>query len=145
MMYTSNDKLPINKRNQRSIFLAGSMDHKQEGSWRDTISAEFGAYSIFDPTNNNHDHLNTKEMKRHINWELDALQLSDMILLNFLPNAQSPISLVELGMYIRSNKLIVICPQEFYKSNYVHTLCKKYNTPIFNNITEAKTLLINSL
>jgi len=144
-MYTSNDILPINKRNQRSIFLAGSMDHKQEGSWRDEISAEFGMYSIFDPTNNNHDHLNTKEMKRHINWELNALQLSDIILLNFLPDALSPISLVELGMYVRSNKLIVICPQEFYKSNYVHTLCEKYNTPIFNNITEAKTLLKNSI
>ncbi|WP_405414549.1 nucleoside 2-deoxyribosyltransferase domain-containing protein [Maribacter sp. Asnod1-A12] len=145
MMYTSNDILPINKRNQRSIFLAGSMDHKQEVSWRDEISAEFGTYSIFDPTNNNHDHLNVKEMKRHINWELNALQLSDMILLNFLPNALSPISLIELGLYVNSEKLIVICPKEFYKSNYVHTLCDKYNTPIFNNITEAKTLLKNSI
>ena len=145
MIYTSNDILPINKRNQRSIFLAGSMDHKQEGSWRDEISAEFGTYPIFDPTNTKHDQLNPEEMKRHIDWELDALQLSDMILLNFLPNALSPISLVELGLYVNSKKLIVICPKEFYKSSYVHTLCEKYNTPIFNNIKEAKTLLKNSL
>ncbi|TDS15165.1 nucleoside 2-deoxyribosyltransferase-like protein [Maribacter caenipelagi] len=144
-MYTPNDILPINKRNQRSIFLAGSMDPKQEGSWRTKAIAEFRAMDIFDPTNMNHDNLNSEQMKHHVTWELDALELSDIILLNFLPNAQSPISLVELGMYVTSNKLIVICPKEFYKSGYIHTLCEKYNTPIFNNITEAKTLLINSL
>ncbi|MEP2240010.1 MAG: nucleoside 2-deoxyribosyltransferase domain-containing protein [Maribacter sp.] len=145
MIYTSNDILPINNSNQRSIFLAGSMDHKQEGSWRTKVIAEFGAHDIFDPTHVHHNNLNDEQMKRHVQWELDALQLADMILLNFLPIALSPISLVELGMYVRSNKLIVICPKAFYKSNYVNTLCKKYNTPIFNNITEAKTLLKNSI
>ncbi len=144
-MYTSNDILPINKKNQRSIFLAGSMDHKQEGSWREEIIAEFGTNDIFDPTNTHHDELNTEQMKHHIVWELGALQQSDLILLNFLKESKSPISLVELGMYVTSNKLIFICPKEFYKSDYVHTLCNKYNTPIFNTLNEAKTLLKNSI
>ena len=76
-------------------------------------------------------------MIAHIEWELEALSMSDKIILNFLPNALSPISLVELGLYVASKKLLVICPKEFYKSRYVYTLCKKHNTPIFLNLEEA--------
>lgn len=76
-------------------------------------------------------------MKLHIQWELDTLSKADIILLNFLSDSKSPISLVELGLYVASNKLIIICPKEFYKSKYVYTLCEKYNTPIFDNINKA--------
>jgi len=144
MLFTSKNTLPINKDNLRSIFLAGSMDHRQEHSWRDEIIGEFGSHHIFDPTHAQHDDLSNAELKHHIMWELEAMQQSDFILLNFLKDSKSPISLVELGLYAQSGKLIVVCPQEFYKHNYVHILCEKYSTPIFNTLKEAKTLLKNS-
>ena len=100
-----------------------------------------GDDKFLDPTNRNYENLNSLDVKLHIQWELDALEMSDKILLNLLPDALSPISLVELGLYVSSNKLIVVCPKEFYKSSYVHTLCEKYNTPIFNKINTALTQL----
>jgi hypothetical protein len=72
-----------------------------------------------------------------ISGELEALELADMIILNFLPEAKSPISLVELGLYMKSSKLIVVCPKEFYQYRYVSTICDKYNTPIYHNLKEV--------
>ena len=136
MVYTSKEELSKEKGNY--IFLAGSIDNRYFGNWRKKVIEEIGDNNIIlDPTNTNHDKLSDEEMKLHIQWELDALNMADIILLNFLPNATSPISLVELGMYITSGKLIVICPKEFYKNNYVTTLCKKYNVPIFLSMEKA--------
>ncbi len=138
MVFTSEQQLPKKKSQYTYTFLAGSMDYKLTAQWREEVMHVLGKDThFFDPTNKKHDTLTKKEMKNHIQWELDALLLSDSILLNFLPYALSPISLVELGLYVDSGKLIVICPKEFYKSEYVYTLCENYNTPIFENLTQA--------
>jgi len=114
------------------------MNTSADNDWRqDVVNQLDSVYHFYDPTNNNHDKLNDSQMKEHITWELDALKMADKIILNFLPNAQSPISLVELGLYMSTNKLIVICPKEFYQSRYVNVLCKQYNTPFFYNMSDA--------
>lgn len=142
MVFTSNDRLPTKENGKSYIFLAGSIENKLSGNWRKYVVDKLDNKNIFfDPTNKKHDHLNVKEMRVHIEWELDSLSMSDKIILNFLPNALSPISLVELGLYVASKKLLVICPKEFYKSRYVYTLCEKYNTPIFFNLKEGIKIL----
>lgn len=136
MVYTSDKQLPKEKGNY--IFLAGSIDNRYFGNWRKKVIEKIGDTNIIlDPTNKNHDKLSDEEMKLHIQWELDALVKADRILLKFLSDSKSPISLLELGLYVASNKLIVVCPKEFYQSRYVYTLCEKYNTPIFDNINNA--------
>lgn len=147
MIHTSNKSLHLKEKGAKYIFLAGSMDTSVKNNWRDDVVHVLGeVYNFYDPTNNNHDMLNDIEMREHIKWELDALNMSDKILLNFLPDAQSPISLVELGLYVSSNKLIVICPKEFHQSRYVRVLCKQYNTPLFNKMDDAlRTLGNNSI
>lgn len=139
MIFTSNNELPIKEK--QCIFLAGSMDFNRPDNWRKQTIHKLSNYNFFDPTNKNHDSLNEIQMKKHIEWELDALLMADKIILNFLPNSLSPISLVELGLYMSSQKLTVICPKEFYKSKYVYTLCEKYNTPVFLKIEEALNTL----
>ena len=142
MVYTSNNKLPLNVQGNQSLFLAGSMAINVINNWRqDVVNQLDDGYHLFDPTNNNHDKLNDIQMTKHIKWELDALKMADKIILNFLPYAKSPISLVELGMYVSTNKLIVICPKEFYQSRYVHVLCEQYDTPLFQNINDALSIL----
>jgi len=138
MIITSEQKLPEKNSSEKYVFLAGSIDNSYFGDWRKKIIKKIETkVNVFDPTNKKHNSLSNAEMKSHILWELDALAISDKILLNFLPDSKSPISLVELGLYVASNKLIVVCPIEFYKSSYVYTLCKKYDTPIYDTINNA--------
>jgi len=142
MIYTSSTKLQKKEKGFNYIFLAGSIDLHQEGNWRKEVTDKIGSrVHFFDPTCLDHDKLNNAQMEAHIKWELDALEMADQIILNFLPDAESPISLVELGLYVTSNKLIVVCPKYFYKSRYVRVLCKKYNTPLLSNLNQAVNAL----
>lgn len=45
----------------------------------------------------------------------------------FDPNTQSPISLLELGLHARGGKLIVLCPEGFWRKGNVDIVCEKYN------------------
>lgn len=63
--------------------------------------------------------------------------MSDLILMNFLEDAKSPISLVELGLNTMNKKIVVVCPVNFYKSQYIRTLCKYYGTPVFCDLEGA--------
>ena len=129
-------KRKLDNTKQKFIFLAGSIDNSKN-NWRNYQMKKFKYYSYFDPTNYNFSSLNNQEMINHINWEFTAMEKADIILLNLLPNSLSPISLVELGLYVSSKKIIIVCPKEFYKSTYVYALCKKYNSIIFEKLEEV--------
>lgn len=135
MVCTSKDKLPDKGDDKPYLFLAGSMDLDKVLSWRqEFINCFFETYHFLDPTNKLHGSLTNTQMKSHILWELEALELADIVVLNLLPKAKSPISLVELGLYAKSGKLIVICPENFYQKRYVKTLCEYYKVPLYSSL-----------
>jgi len=61
------------------------------------------------------------------------------------PATQSPISLLELGLYANSGKLTVICPDGFYRKGNVEVVCALYDIPLFNNINEFMHIKIENL
>lgn len=135
MVYTSKGIFPVKGDDKPYIFLAGSMDLDMVLPWRqEFINSFFETYNFLDPTNRLHGSLTNAQMKSHIIWELEALELADIVVLNLLPKAKSPISLVELGLYAKSRKLVVICPEDFYQNHYVKTLCEYYKVPLYRSL-----------
>jgi len=146
MIFTSNNPLVTISRNKPTLFLAGSIDLELEGNWRLEISNELGTnINYLDPTHVNHAKLDKLGWQEHIEWELEAMEMADFILLNFLPEAQSPISLVELGLNSLSKKLVVSCPPEFHQSQYVHVFCNHYSLPVFDELKPAVELIKKKL
>ncbi len=140
MLLGAHHDLPIKEK--PCYFLAGSIDLQLPGNWRKDVISEFNDDICFlDPTRYNHDQLDDQEMKNHIQWEHKAMEMADLILMNFLADAKSPISLAELGLYARSSKLIVSCPEEFYQKRYVKSVCDRFNIPFFTTLSEAITYL----
>jgi hypothetical protein len=43
--------------------------------------------------------------------ELSAMEMAHIIIMYFDPNTKSPISLLELGLNAREQKLVVLCPE----------------------------------
>lgn len=82
---------------------------------------------------------------QQVNWELDAMEKADIIFVNILPDSKSPITLFEFGLYAKSNKLIMCCPKEFYRSGNVHIVCHRYHVPLFEKYENAVDYLINKL
>jgi hypothetical protein len=65
---------------------------------------------------------------------LNALDKADIIILYLLPDSKSPISLLELGLYANSGKLLVCCPNLFLRKGNVDIVCERFNVPVYENI-----------
>ncbi len=77
--------------------------------------------------------------------ELDALDAADIIFMYFSPNTKSPISLLELGLYANTKKMLVCCPDGFWRKGNVEVVCERFDIPLFNNLNHATEYLISMI
>lgn len=89
--------------------------------------------------------LNSPNFYEQVSWELDMLIASDFIYMYFDPSTQSPISLLELGMFASSGKMIVCCPNGFYRKGNVDVVCQKFNIPLFTDFDASLVALRNKI
>ena len=52
------------------------------------------------------------------------------------PNTISPISLLELGLLAHCRKMIIVCPDGFFRKGNVEVVCDIYDLPLLNTIDE---------
>jgi len=77
------------------------------------------------------------QFAQQVNWELDALDYSDLIVFYFDPNTKSPITLMELGLYAASGKVIIVCcPDGFWRKGNVEIVCQRHNVTLVNSFDE---------
>jgi nucleoside 2-deoxyribosyltransferase len=126
-----------------SIFLAGSIDMGTAADWQTELSNHIANtnINIYNPRRNDWDSsweqkVENPQFNQQVNWELAAMEKADLIIMNFLPDSQSPITLLELGLHAASKKLMVCCPDAFYRSGNMHIVCNNYNIPLFKNMKE---------
>ena len=73
-------------------------------------------------------------METQIKWEQDHLDSADIIAMVLLDDSKSPISLLEMGLYAKSKKLIVFCTPKFYRFDNVRLTCEKYHIPLVQDL-----------
>jgi len=117
-----------------SHFLAGSIEMNTAENWQNKVINELSNYDItfFNPRRDSWDstwkqEITNPQFKEQVLWELNALEQADVIVLYFDPNTKSPISLLELGLFARDKKIIVCCPNGFWRKGNVDIVCEKYN------------------
>ena len=64
-----------------------------------------------------------------------------MLVMNILEESLSPITLLELGLYANSGKMIVSCHEEFWRKINVDVVCDRFNIPRYDNFDDAITKL----
>lgn len=138
----------ISHRNRKkpSIFLGGTIDMGNSVDWQqDTIQQITRVrplvYNIFNPRRKDWDSsweqkFENPQFYQQVNWELNALEQADIILIYFKAGSQSPISLLELGLYARSGKLSVVCEEGFWRKGNVDIVCDRYAIPMFESIKD---------
>lgn len=72
-----------------------------------------------------------------VEWELDKLEESHYIFMYFDPNTKSPISLLELGLHANSKRILVCCPNGFWRQGNVDIVCVRYGIPLFRDLKTA--------
>lgn len=118
------------------IFLAGSIEMGAAENWQEKFLADLSyppssfKIAVLNPRRKDwnatwEQTIENPNFYQQVNWELDNLERATHIIMYFSPGTQSPISLLELGLYAKSGKLIVVCPEGFWRKGNVDMICNK--------------------
>ncbi|MGG9964010.1 nucleoside 2-deoxyribosyltransferase domain-containing protein [Ferruginibacter sp. SUN106] len=134
---------PLIQNQYSAVFLAGSIDMGTAQDWQAEVCNHFSDTdkNIYNPRRDDWDNsweqkIDNPQFNQQVNWELSAMEKADLIIMNFLPGSASPITLLELGLHAGSKKLVVCCPDDYYRRGNVHIVCNNYNIPLFKNLDE---------
>lgn len=72
--------------------------------------------------------------RRQVEWELDGLDRCDVVAMYFDPSTRAPISLLELGGYAGSGKVVVCCPDGFYRKGNVEIWCERKGVKVVDSL-----------
>lgn len=147
---TTENQNPL--KNSIKVFLAGSIEMGAAEDWQMKIEKflEKENVTIYNPRRDDWDSSWTQEESNpqfnyQVNWEISKLIESDVIFMYFSPQTKSPISLLELGMFSREQKMIVCCPDGFWRKGNVEVVCTRFGIPIFNDFDKAIGSLLSKV
>ncbi len=126
------------------VFLAGSIEMGTAENWQEKLCRGLeGDYLILNPRRDDWDSsweqsITNSQFREQVKWELSAMEQADIITMYFDPHTKSPITLLELGLWAgkKPKKLIVCCPDGYWRKGNVDILCAKYGVRQVNSIGE---------
>ncbi len=62
------------------------------------------------------------------------MEKADVIAIYFGPSTQAPISLLELGLFIRSGKCVVACHEQYPKRGNVQIVCGRLSVEVLDSV-----------
>jgi hypothetical protein len=136
--------ISANHRRPNAVFLAGSIEMGIAENWQAQVTQYFSEltdYTVLNPRRSDWDNsweqtFTSPNCYQQVNWELNGLDRATHIILNLLPGTKSPISLLELGLYAASGKLIVCCPTGFWRKGNVDIVAERYSIPVYKALDE---------
>lgn len=130
------------------IFLAGSIEMGAAEKWQDKVVEAFKDtdFILLNPRRDDWDSsweqsIKNKQFTEQVMWEIKAQEAADIILMYFDPNTKAPISLLELGLFADSEKLIVVCPDGYWKKGNVEVVCRYHDIALHTELERAMDLI----
>ncbi len=127
----------------RRIFLAGSIEQEGEEKWQAKVGNALADDDtlVYDPRRDDWDEtwaqrIDNYKFRTQVEWELKHLEDATHVVLYLSPGSISPISLLEFGLYAKSGKLLVCCPDGFDRKGNIDITCAYYKVPQFNTLDE---------
>ncbi|MFT3791836.1 MAG: nucleoside 2-deoxyribosyltransferase domain-containing protein [Rudaea sp.] len=124
-----------------SVFLAGTIDMGGSENWQARVERELADENVV-LLNPRRDDWNPAwkptaaqpEFKAQVEWELAALERADIVLMYFAPASQSPVTLLELGLHARSGKVLLACPEGFWRKGNIDITADRYHVPRYETL-----------
>lgn len=132
-----------------SVFLAGSIDLGSAGKWQAIVEGKLSDTNLI-ILNPRRDHWDSSwiqsrdnaDFRAQVEWELNAMEKANVIAMYFEPNTKSPISLLELGLFARTGKMVVCCPEGFWRKGNVDIVCTKYGVKQVESLSDLAEYLV---
>lgn len=126
-----------------SVFTAGSIEMGKAVQWQKLMATMLShlPITVNNPRRGHWDPNATQEAKnnefRHqVEWELSALEQADVICFFFDVNTMSPVTMLELGLWAASKKIVVCCDKRFWRGGNVDLVCQRYDIPLVHSFAE---------
>lgn len=138
-------RLAVYPKGLPSIFLAGSIENGTASNWQQLVEQELSDLdvAVYNPRRDDWDptweqSIHNEKFKEQVEWELDHIDLADIVLVYFDPNTKSPITLLELGILAESatGYVLVCCPNGFWRKGNVEIVCERYGIELVESLTE---------
>ena len=127
-------------RNAPSLFLSGTTSAIP---WRKTLITHLSQLpiTILDPYRSDWDSSWREDIlfppfNEQVNWELDMMDAADVIAVYLHSGTESPTSLLELGLFAKSGKVIVACPSGFRRRGNVQIVCERLRIEMVEGLEE---------
>jgi nucleoside 2-deoxyribosyltransferase-like protein len=125
------------------LFLAGSIDSGMAEDWQTSIVGRLRDLDVvvFNPRRaawptDTPLESEPEILRRQINWELDAIERSDLMAFYFAPGTKAPISLLELGLVAPRKHAVVCCPPGFWRKTNVDVICDRFEIQQVNSLED---------
>jgi nucleoside 2-deoxyribosyltransferase len=138
----------------KKIFLAGSIEMGAAEPWQEKLAEALQDQKVilFNPRRPDWDSSWVQDptpgtpFSEQVNWELDHIERADAVAFYFDPNTKSPITLLELGLMVKSGKrLFVCCPDGYFRKGNVVITCNRAAVPVLNSFGELVSEIRNYL
>jgi len=141
-----------NPNNWPSVFLAGSIDQNQAEDWQKQLIESLAGIPcvVLNPRRKKWDSswvqsIDNPQFKEQVEWELKGLENATVIAMCLTKDSKAPISLLELGLHATDGKMLVFCPDGFYRKGNVDVVCARYGVPVFGDFDEFTAAVENNL
>jgi hypothetical protein len=127
----------------KRIFLAGTIENGNSIDWQNEVIEKLShtPHIFLNPRRRDWDA--TWEQKKtnpkfveQVLWELKGLEAADIIVMNFIGGTISPISLLELGIHMKSGKIHVVCSEEYWRVGNVDVTCEFYGVKQYETLND---------
>lgn len=133
------------------VFLAGSIDNGKAAPWADGVAEKISDFdaAAFNPLRNVwwpdlEARMHEPKFAQQVNWELNNIDLADIVFFYFAAGSVSPITLQELGYVLGQGvsgglrpEVVVCCPDGFWRKGNVEIMCFRSEVEVHNNLEEA--------
>ncbi|GAA3217882.1 hypothetical protein GCM10010468_40980 [Actinocorallia longicatena] len=125
------------------LFLAGSIDMGGAPPWQEEVIKGLAdlELAVLNPRRDHWDSswpqtIEDPRFREQVEWELDGLERADLVAFYFSPTGPAPITLLELGLTARSGRLIVCCPDGYWRKGNVEIVCARFGVPLVGDLGE---------
>jgi excisionase family DNA binding protein len=126
-----------------SVFLAGSIEMGAAEDWQARLTHALQDLDvlIFNPRRDEWDasweqSLGNPQFREQVEWELAGLERATAVAMYFAPATKAPVTLLELGLCARSGKVVVCCPEGYWRRGNIEVVCARYDLPLVASLDE---------
>jgi len=137
-----------------AVFLAGSIMQGAAPQWQNDVEHRILAATenvvVLNPRREKWDPSwpqdpNFIPFAKQVEWELEGLETAHVIAMYFAPETKAPVTMLELGLWAESKKLIVCCPPGYERHGNVWMTCERYGTTMVKTMEEMLSLVLDNI